>query len=172
MKGNPSVNLSIGAIIIVVISTMQLSSMLTTSNGYAIGNAYASPSLDRTHIRDALLGVLDNTEDDESKSINAAKNDKPPKLVLQTRIVDSGQKTVPAGATDATIASCLPDEVATGGGHQVLVGGSNTANPNVTEGSDETPGHNSGWFITATNPGPNDIAIRATAVCTKLVETP
>jgi hypothetical protein len=77
-----------------------------------------------------------------------------------------------AGATDATIASCLPDEVATGGGHQVLVGGSNIENPNVTEGSDETPGHNSGWFITATNPGPNDIAIRATAVCTKLVETP
>jgi hypothetical protein len=94
------------------------------------------------------------------------------KQVLQVRTVDSGQKTVPAGTTAATIASCLPGEVATGGGHQILLAGSNTENPNVTVGSDETPGHNPGWFITVTNPGPADIAIRATAVCTKLVDPP
>ncbi len=172
MKVNASVTVSMGVIIIVVMATMQLSSVLTMLNRYTIGNAYALSSVDRTHIRDALSGVLNNTEDDDSKLINAAIKDKPPKVVLQVRNVDSGQKTVPAGTTAAQIASCLPDEVATGGGHQILLAGSNTENPNVTVGSDEIPGHTPGWFITVTNPGPNDIAIRATAVCAKIVEAP
>jgi hypothetical protein len=64
-------------------------------------------------------------------SANVAAKDRPSKVVLQTLVVDGGQKVVPAGTTDAVVASCLPDEVATGGGHQVLLGGSNTANPNM-----------------------------------------
>lgn len=82
--------------------------------------------------------------------------------------MDSGQKTVVAGTTASTAALCLPGEVPTGGGHQIITG-DNTVNPAVTVGESMTP---TGWFITVFNPGPNDITIRATAECAMLVDAP
>ena len=67
-------------------------------------------------------------------------------------------------------ASWASDEFATGGGHEIR-DLTNEKNPTISSDAvpDDAPNT---WSFTLANPGPDEVVIRAFAVCAKLVNLP
>ncbi len=114
-KGNKTLSMSVIVVLLIAVSTVQLSTMVL-ANDHSGNKIYAQQSYveiqSRTH-NDGRDSTSTNPQVSNSGSPIAQApppHPGPPfsKQVLQTRIVDSGQKTVPAGTTSAAIASCLP----------------------------------------------------------------
>jgi hypothetical protein len=178
-KRNRALPVSISAIILVAVSTMQLSSMIV-SNGNAASNVYAKYSNNQAQslINECGIG--------ESSGVNCAINgpqiqadgsattpvisqtsgqrgpagpsESEQKLQVRTVIGDS--TIALPGFTTAT-ASCAPDELATGGGIATgtVLPGSIYADMGIPRDAPNT------WTLLYINPGPTSISIRAFAEC-------
>ena len=155
-KGNRTLLILISVIVLVAVSTIHLSSMIMANvNTAASNNVYAQfPSGPRPPPGQQFPPVPPGLNEE-----------------LQTRVVVGAFGQVAGdGSTRSTSAICASDEVVTGGGSEVTSGG-NLINPTHRDFAEPTNDPDR-WTVTATNPGPNPIQIRAFAVCAKLVDVP
>ena len=160
-KGNRGLFLPVIVIILVAASTTQLSSMIV-SNGNTVASydVYAQfPTGPRPPPGQQFPPVPPPGQQFPPV---------PPGLdeELQTRVVVGASGQVGGGSTSSRSAICASDEVVTGGGSEVTSGG-NLINPTHRDFAEPTNDPDR-WTVTATNPGPNPIEIRAFAVCAKL----
>jgi hypothetical protein len=155
-KGNRTLLISINVIVLVAVSTIHLSMIMANVNNAASNNVYAQfPSSPRPPPGQQFPPVPPPGLNEE----------------LQTRVVVGAFGQVDGdGSTRSTSAICASDEVVTGGGSEVTSGG-NLINPTQRDFAEPTNDPDR-WTVTATNPGPNPIEIRAFAVCAKLVDVP
>jgi hypothetical protein len=165
-KGNRTLLISINVIVLVAVSTIHLSMIMANVNNAASNNVYAQfPSSPRPPPGQQFPPVPPPGQQFPPVP--------PPGLneELQTRVVVGAFGQVDGdGSTRSTSAICASDEVVTGGGSEVTSGG-NLINPTQRDFAEPTNDPDR-WTVTATNPGPNPIEIRAFAVCAKLVDVP
>ena len=165
-KGDRALLISISVIVLISVSTTQLSSMLMDNGSTtASDNVYAQfPPGPRPPPGQQFppgppsgqqLPPFPHGIDEE----------------LQTRVVVGASGQVEGdGSTSSRSAICASDEVVTGGGSEVTSGG-NLINPTHRDYAEPTNDPDR-WTVTVTNPRPNPIEIRAFAVCAKLVDIP
>ncbi len=154
-KGNRTLLFSISVIVLVFVSTPQLSSKIVANgNTVASNNVYAQfPPGPRPPPGQQFPPVPLGLDEE-----------------LQTRVVVGAFGQVEGRSTSSRSAICASDEVVTGGGSEVTSGG-NLINPTHRDYAEPTNNPDR-WTVTITNPGPNPIDIRAFAVCAKLVDVP
>ena len=157
--------ISINVIVFVAVSTIHLSSMIMANvNNAASNNVYAQfPSSPRPPPGQQFPPVPPPGQ--QFPPVPPGPDEE-----LQTRVVVGASGQVGGGSTRSTSAICASDEVVTGGGSEVTSGG-NLINPTHRDFAEPTNDPDR-WTVTATNPGPNPIEIRAFAVCAKLVDVP
>jgi hypothetical protein len=185
------VSISVSVIILVAVSTAQLSSMITSDDNIAAVPVYAkrhstnfeqAASLVNNCSGDGASGTIcvNNNPQTEGKNndVNTPINSQisntveaappGPNQILQARQVSSDSVIVAPGTTENALANCDADEVVTGGGELVR---------NAATGNELNPDHSgvrvgNGWLVTYTNPGPENIEIIAFAECAQLVDVP
>jgi hypothetical protein len=173
-KGNRTLLISISVIVLISVSTPQLSSMIVANGNTAVtNNVYAQfPPGPRPPPGQQFPPVPPGQQ---FPPVPPGQQfpPVPPGLdeELQTRVVIGAFGQVEGdGSTSSRSAICASDEVVTGGGSEVTSGG-NLINPTHRDYAEPTNNPDR-WTVTVTNPGPNPIDIRAFAVCAKLVDVP
>ena len=165
-KGNRTLLISISVIVLISVSTPQLSSMIVANGDTAASNnVYAQfpPGPRPPPGQQFPPGPPPGQQFPPF----------PPGIdeELQTRVVVGAFGQIEGdGSTSSRSAICASDEVVTGGGSEVTSGG-NLINPTHRDYAEPTNNLDR-WTVTVTNPGPNPIDIRAFAVCAKLVDVP
>jgi hypothetical protein len=179
---NQALLVPISVIILVAVSTTQLSStVVSNGNIPAVNKVYATLSDEERQSRIEAHGI-DNTpmnfQLSNPRNEIAQAPPSPPgppfaKQVLQVRVVNTGLVTVqPGGGSGEAVASCAPDEVVVGGGMIALSDPRGISLDTESEHPTTGPINPTDWQYGITNVGPNDVRIAATALCAKLVDAP
>jgi hypothetical protein len=193
LKRNRALPISINVIILVAVSTAQLSSMVASNDNIAADPVYAKRH--STNFEQAASLVNDCSGDHESSIICVNNNpqtegennvvntpinslinnpvEEAPKQVLQVRQVAGSEITIPALGTATAVAECDADEFVTGGGFEtdeigsdIFLEGFGTIHEFAISGPP------AGWFVRFGNPSTVSGSFHAVAECAKLVDAP
>jgi hypothetical protein len=184
------VSLGVMFIILIVVSTAQISSMIASNGYFAADNVYAQRYT--TNFEQAASLVNNCSGDDESSQICVNTNPQTqgkdnnvntqvttppgpagPDKVLEQRQVSSFIPTDPPslpivqpGGTGTFSAKCNTDEIVTGGGYRISEGAFGIVEFQGATATDSTPA----WTVTITNHGSTLFTFEVFAECVKLVD--
>lgn len=183
MDNNCNRPISISVVILVAVSTMQLSSTILF-NDSSFTSAYAKYSNSQTQ------SLLNDCGDSSSIGINCTNNgpqtqgkdntvttpidtqisNPAPKQILQVRQVEGNPITIAEDKFGTATAECAPDEFVTGGGFDIDESGIELFPNFVTEKAFSGPP--AGWSVTAFTSASDGLVFNAFAECAKLVVAP